>query len=86
MIKYRCYAKYNKDTFNTNLSQAFSESNILQTLAEQNVNSAMDELIKIIQTTINEIAPIREMKLKDKIKQIPWFTTELRNLIQDKKQ
>ena len=86
VIKYRCYAKYNKDTFNTNLSQAFSESNILQTLAEQNVNSAMDELIKIIQTTINEIAPIREMKLKDKIKQIPWFTTELKNLIQDKKQ
>ena len=84
VIKYRCFRNYNKETFTINLSEAIGNSSIEQYLAEQNVNSATDELLKVIQTTINQIAPIKEMLLKDKRKNIAWFTAELRNLIINK--
>ena len=86
IIRYRCFKNYDKNTFNINLSEAIENSNMQHHLTECDVNSATDELLKVIQNTINQIAPIKEMLLKDKRKNIPWFTAELKTLIINKNQ
>ena len=86
LVKYRCFAKYDKETFNNNLIEAIASSQVENHISENNINAAMDELIKVIQTVLNHVAPIKEMRLKEKIKKIPWMTQELKNLIKDKNQ
>ena len=85
-IKIRSYANYSEEILNTNLSNAISESNVEQHINEKKINAATNELIEVFQQTINKIAPIKIIRQKDKTKHIPWYTTELKNLIKDKNQ
>ena len=85
-IKIRSYLNYNEELFNSNLSEALRNSNIDQYIEKKEINSATDELVRIIQNTVNKLAPIKVVKQKDKNKYIPWYTTELQNMIKDKNQ
>ena len=83
-IRHRSYQKYDPQTFTSNLRENLSQSNIRQHIHNRDVNSAMQELIKILQDTADEVAPMIETKIRDKKNYIPWFTSELRNMITQK--
>ena len=85
-IKIRSYVNYNEELFNSNLSEALNKSNIDQLIEEKEINLATEELVKITQNTINKLAPIKIVRQKDKNKYIPWYTTELQNMIKEKNQ
>ena len=85
-IKIRCYANYTEELLNSTLSNNLAESNVQKYIMEKNINLATEELLKVTQQAINSIAPMKILKLKEKKKHIPWFTTELQNLIKAKNQ
>ena len=83
-IKIRCYANYNDTLLNSRLLEALSESQVEQHILHKNINFATDELIKVTKNTIDQIAPIKIVKQKERSNYIPWYTNELHNMIKDK--
>ena len=69
---------------NSRLSEAFSESQLENHILHKDINSATDELIKVTRGIIDQIAPIRIVKVKEKSNHIPWYTNELHSMIKDK--
>lgn len=84
IIKHRSYRKYDAHTFRCSLRENLIHSRIQQHLDNRDVNSSTEELIKIIQQTADEQAPIIETKVCEKKNYIPWYTNELRNIITQK--
>ena len=84
VIRHRSYRKYDPETFSKNLSENLSLSNLRQHIENRDVNSCTEVLIKVLQVTANELAPMMETKISDKKNYIPWYSNELRNLIAQK--
>ena len=84
VIKYRNYKEYNVEAFTTQLQSNIDESQIQEHLESNDVNSATESLIKIIQDTVNLHAPLIEKNVENKPKYIPWFSNELREMIKSK--
>ena len=85
-VKRRCWKKYSEEEFNQKLAENLKQSTITQHIQEDKVNPAMTELSNIIQSTLDNIAPIKEMKIIEKSNNIPWYTNELHEMITYKKE
>ena len=85
-VKRRCWKKYSKEAFNEKLLLNIEQSKLKQHIKMEAVNPAMTELTNIIQNTIDEIAPIKEMKISQRAINIPWYTQELHDMISCKKE
>ena len=83
-IKFRDYRNYNESDFNSELQTNIVNSEIEQHLQINDVNTATETLIKVIQETADVHAPLVEKTLSNKKRGIPWFTQELKELIQTK--
>lgn len=86
IIKTRSYKSYSKEAFSKDLEENLSVSSIKQHIANRDVNAATDELVKVIQTTAENHAPLISVKLKSGKDNIPWYNEDLKNMIVQKKQ
>ena len=84
IIRHRSYKNYDPETFNKTLSDNLSQSNIRQHIENKDVNSSMEVLIKVLQETADSMAPMKETKIGEKTNYIPWYTNELKILIEQK--
>ena len=84
-VTYRNFKEYNKDDFCTALQQAIEESEIKQSITvEKSVHKAMKILVNTINKTLDNFAPIQERKIISRFNPIPWYNSELKNLLQQK--
>lgn len=84
IIKFRDYRKYDATKFNTSLKQNLEDSLILDHLNTDNVNSATTTLIKVIQQTAEQHAPLVEVNNLRRKKHLPWFSKQLKEMIKIK--
>ena len=85
-VKRRCWKKYTKELLNEKLLENIEQSKLNQHLEMEDVNPAMSELSNIIQNTMDEIVPMKEMKISQQTINIPWYTQELHDMITYKKE
>lgn len=83
-IKHRSYKNYDPQTFCRNLRENLSQSNLRQHLENRDVNSCTEVLIKVLQATANQLAPMMETRICEKKNYIPWYKNELRDMIAQK--
>lgn len=83
-IKHRSYKNYDPQLFSNDLLENVTNSNIKQHIESRDVNSSTEELIKIIQQTADQHAPLIETKVGPKKNYIPWYNDELKNIIKQK--
>lgn len=83
-IKFRNYRRYNVHDFNTELQANINASMIEEHLQRNDVNAATETLIKVIQDTAEVHAPLIEKQHNPEKEKIPWFTQELKEMIQSK--
>ena len=83
-IIFRSYKNYNSEDFCSELAANIEASNIEDLIENNDVNSATEELVKVIQETAQKHAPVIEVKKKNQKKGIPWFTEELKSMIKNK--
>ena len=83
-IRCRNYTNYDEIVFNNKLKENLDTSKINEYISKKDVNSAMEQLIAVIQDTLAGFAPIIEIQIKKKRKYIPWYTDDLRMLITEK--
>ena len=83
-ITYRCYKDYSQQSFNEELAQALEDPQLKELLDTEQPSKATEKFTQIFLDTAEKHAPIREKLMKEKKKQVPWFTTELKELIEEK--
>ena len=83
-IKFRNFKRYDVEAFNVELQRNIDASQIDEHLEREDINSATETLLRIIQDTAESHAPMVEMNLKNKKKNIPWFTKDLKEMITSK--
>ena len=83
-IKFRNYKNYDADAFNKQLAENLRISPIDDQIKKGEVNLATETMVKVIQETAEMHAPLIELNRKTKKKNIPWFTDELKEMIQSK--
>ena len=83
-IIFRNFKNYNPNEFNTELAEKLENSQIEEHLLNDDVNLAAEELVKTIQDTAQNHAPLTEVRQKDRKKNIPWVTNELKDMIRQK--
>ena len=86
IVKRRCWKKYSRETFNEKLLENIEQSKLKHHIEKEEVNPAMTELSNIIKSTMDEIAPIKEIKISQQAINIPWYTQELHDMITCKKE
>ena len=84
-FQFRCYKNYNSKDFNTDLEEALRDPNLNQLIAEEKVNEATEKWVNIFVETAGKHAPIKEGTSSNKTKIIPWFTSELKTLIDERR-
>ena len=82
----RCWKEYSKELLNEKLLENIEKSKLKQLINTEEVNHAMTELTNVILRTINEIAPMKEIKIFNQRINIPWYTQELHDMITYKKE
>ena len=86
-IRCRSWKNYSKETFNQSLTENLQNSQLSSLIEKGEINLSIVKLSEIIQSTLNQIAPFREIKISPRIKKfIPWYTEELHELINAKKE
>ena len=81
-IIFRNYKNYNPEEFCQELAANIESSPIEEHLNNNDVNLATEELVKTIQESAQNHAPIVEVSNKgNKRKSTPWFTEELKDMI-----
>ena len=83
-IRHRSYKRYNAEDFKVDLHDQLLSSSIEYHISNKDVNSATEELIKVMQTTAEVHAPMVQTKIKPNNNYVPWFTDELKDLITQK--
>ena len=82
-IRYRCYRNYSPEHFNKELETALKDEALNELI--ENVDEATERWVKIFTNTAENHAPMKERNIKAKNNFIPWFTSELKELIEEKK-
>ena len=85
VIKCRSYKRYNIEDYNEALKYNLAHSNINDHINNKDSNSATEELIKIMQTTADEHAPMKEIKINSKDDSVPWYNKALEDMIAQKR-
>lgn len=79
----RNWRNYNVNEFRETLISTIERSNIEDSINQKDVNKSLDALTGAIQQSLNQHAPLKEMKVRSKkTSTIPWFNKE----IEDKKE
>ena len=83
-IIFRNYKKYDAEAFNKELAENIEISQIQEQIENGDVNQATATLMKTIQDTAQNHAPVVEATCRNKKKPIPWFSAELKAKIKEK--
>ena len=84
-FKYRCYKNYNPQNFNLDLDEALKDPTLSQLITSNKVDEATERWIKIFIDTAEKHAPMKIGTTKNsQQKKIPWFTSELKELVAEK--
>ena len=81
-IQVRNFKDYNPTVFAEDVQKKLEQNK--SEMKNCNVNEAVSSLVKIISDTAEIHAPIIEVKLSNKKKDIPWYTKDLTELIKKK--
>ena len=74
----RNWRNYTEREFTETLSTNLDEANVTDLISQKDLNGSMDALTNAIQKSMNQHAPLKEVKEKQpKIKRIPWFDQEI---------
>ena len=84
-IQYRCYKNYSTENFNQDLEISLKNQKLADLIEQEKVNEATEMWVKIFNETADIHAPIKEITINKKKSIIPWFTSELKELIIEKK-
>ena len=82
--RFRSYKNYQPDAFNQELQENLSSDTLNKLIEDEKVDEATEMWIKIFKDTADKHAPIKVIKKTKKRKFIPWFTTELENLLMER--
>ena len=77
-IKIRNFKNFNIDKFKNDLDKNLKNGNISTLIANESLNEGLKELTEKIQSTLDSHAPIIEISENDKKQYIPWYTAELK--------
>ena len=83
-VHFRNYKNYNVESFCTQLKRNLDASSIQEHLDRSDINAATEDLISIIQNTTELHAPMKQIKVSSERKNIPWFSTDLKEMIMTK--
>ena len=83
-VHFRNYKNYNVESFCTQLKRNLDASSIQEHLDRSDINAATEDLITIIQNTTELHAPMKQIKVSSERKNIPWFSTDLKEMIMTK--
>ena len=84
-IRFRNYRCYNKEDFNEDLKTSIESSEFSNHIRKEDLNSAMNIWVKVFTETSQKHAPITEKTKKKTRNGIPWYTKELEQRIQERK-
>ena len=85
-IKFRNYKNYNKEKFGIDFYNNMMQSNLDTLIKNEDVNGATELLIKLIQDTASQHAPLVIKKKRQEKKKMPFATEELKAMIIKKNQ
>ena len=80
-IKFRSYKNYSPQIYHQDLKVALKNCNIQELIAKKSVNESTEALTKIISDTADKHAPLKEKIIKPRDETPPWYTKELKKLI-----
>ena len=83
-IKFRCYKNYSQENFNEDLNNALQDSRLNELIDSKHLNAATESWVKIFLDTADRHAPIREKTVNEKKQHVPWYTSELEQLLAEK--
>ena len=83
-IKFRCYKNYSQENFNEDLNNALQDSRLNELIESKHLNAATESWVKIFLDTADRHAPIREKTVNEKKQHVPWYTSELEQLLAEK--
>ena len=83
-IRFRSYKNYQPEKFQEDLKEALASPNLKLLIDTEQVDEATALWVKIFTETAAKHAPIKEITKSKKRKFIPWFTSELESLIDEK--
>ena len=78
----RSYKEYSTERLQEEFEVNLNTSEYSKMIEERNLNEATSLFVEALQKAANSVAPIKTFKRKEDNKYIPWFTNELRELIQ----
>ena len=84
-IRFRCYKNYSAEKFNEDLKIALKDSTLQELIEMESVNEATERWLNIFKNTAETHAPMKEAIISKKNRKIPWFTSQLKDLILEKK-
>merc|ERR1711972_1059431 len=70
--------------FNNDLKTSLEDEKLKELIESQSVDEATERWINIFSSTAERYAPIKEGIKNNKTKNIPWFTSELKEMIEEK--
>jgi hypothetical protein len=83
-IKYRCYRNYSQDDFNEDLKQTLGDPTLNQLIETEQLDAATERWVNIFLDTAERHAPIKEKIVNERRTHVPWFNTELSELLKEK--
>ena len=83
-VRHRNYRNYDAIEYSRSLEENISQSNIHTHIENKDVNAATEELIHTIKYTADQHAPMVITKVRERRNYIPWYTSELRDIIAQK--
>ena len=84
-IRFRCYKNYSSENFNEDLKIALEDSTLKKLIETEKVNEATERWVNIFKNTAEVHAPMKEATVTKKTSNIPWFTSQLKDLVLQKK-
>ena len=85
-IKIRNFKNFNIEKFSNNLESNLKNSKLKNFLESENLNEGLKELTEKIQNTLDSHAPIIEIYENEKKQYIPWYTAELKEKLNKKRE
>ena len=84
VVTYRSFKNYDQIKYTDDLEDNLKNSNIIEYLKLKDVNKATEELTKVMQTTAQSHAPLKEIKIGGSKTSAPWTNEELEDTIKQK--
>ena len=84
VLKFRDYKNYEPLSFNNDLQQALEDPVLKKQIETGRVDAATARWVNIFLITAEKHAPMKEKKITENSKQVPWYNNDLEELINEK--